>query len=172
MISKKKTAIRMDKRFEGIYRATVINTEKDLYRAYLDFAMYHAQKTVAIYESAVPCCDLTAQRLLFTQLAILKREVIDRLIMNGATVPVLHTPERNRGVAYYRDVLAGVDASKIKTLQDALDFAYKKETKALTLFETLTETVNLFSINMLFDYLIESQRGHILFLDTQMTVAS
>ena len=58
------------------------------------------------------------------------------------------------------------------TLKESFDFAYTKETKTLALYEKMSSAAQFDSTRVLFEYLIESQRGHIHYLDSQVAISN
>jgi rubrerythrin len=157
--------------FDGVHPATISADEEELYRPYFDFPYYNTIYTAGMYENMVTFLKLRNQKILFSQLACRKREVISKLSTTRFGVWVPGDFARCAGVSSFTSYLLSVDLSPLMTLKDAFDFAYGKETKALALYGELVKTAPHVSIEALFDYFIESQRSHILFLDSQLAIS-
>jgi hypothetical protein len=157
---------------DGIHHATISDNEKGMFKAYFDFAWYHTINAAGMYENMVTFLKLRGQKILFSQLASRKKEVINELRMNRFGAPVPENSARCAGVSSFTSYLLDIELSPLMTLNDAFDFAYNKETNTLALYGELVKTVpSHVSIKVFFDYFIESQRNHILFLDSQLAIA-
>lgn len=158
--------------FQGIRHATNGNNEGELFKAYLDFAYYHLKNAAEMYENAATVLQLQQQKALFSQLACRKREVISKLRLNGYDTPADVNSTGRSGVSPFTRYLMDVELTPLMTRKEAFDFAYGKETKTLAIYEKLAGTAHLFSIKLLFNYLLESQRQHLVYLDTQMAISN
>jgi hypothetical protein len=157
--------------FDGVPSATISVDEEELYKPYFDFPFYNTIYTAGMYENMVTFLKLRNQKNLFSQLASRKRDVINKLMMTRFGTPVPGDFARYAGVSSFTGYLLDVELSPLITLKQAFDFAYGKEIKTLALYRELVKTAPHVSIEALFDYFIESQRDHILFLDSQLAIA-
>lgn len=164
-----------NRQFYGIHHVKEVEDEQDLFRAYADFAFYHSSNAVEMYENGAAVVQSKDQKMLFLQLACLKRDVINKLRTDRdrSNEPFPNAQSARKSVSnpfvrYLRDV----ELSPQTTLKEAFNYAYGKETKTLTLYEKMARAAYIPSTKVLFEYLIESQRGHILFLDSQLAITN
>lgn len=160
-------------RLTGIHQVKAVDNEQDLFKAYSDFAYYHSSNAAEMYENGAAAVQSRDEKMLFLQLACLKRDMTNKLRMDRPNEPFsfAHSARRSDANAYAR-YLMDVELSPRTTLKEAFDYAYDKEIKTLNLYEKMAKAAYLSSTKVLFDYLIESQRSHILFLDSQLAITN
>jgi len=156
----------------GIHHVRVIHDEEELSKAYFDFAYFHSKNAAEMYENAAMVLQLPDQKSLFLQLACRKRDVLNTLRMDRADTIVNITSVRKSNMGSMAKYLMDTELSPRTTLKESFDFAYGKETKTLALYQKMAAAANLGSIKALFDFLIESQRGHIQYLDSQLAISN
>jgi rubrerythrin len=158
--------------FNGIHHTTVGNGEEEILEAYLAFAYYHSRSNAEKYENAAANSRLGEQRTLFSQLACRKREVVHRLKINRSDAALLFEMEKKSPGFPEEGSAIDFEVDPLFTLNNAFDFAYRREYKTLAMYEKLAKAVYISSVRILFDYLVESQMEHIRYLDTQVAVAN
>jgi rubrerythrin len=156
----------------GIHHVTIIDNEEELSKAYFDFAFYHSKNAAETYENAAVALKMPEQKSLFLQLAYRKRDVLNRLKMGRFAAIDFNKSAKASGAEAVVHSRSGADLTPHTTLKACFDFAYGKETRTLALYEKMSGAVHHHSIKTLFDYLIESQRGHIRFLDSQLAISN
>lgn len=156
----------------GFHRVTIIDNEDELSKAYFDFAYFHSRNAAEMYENAVAVLQLPEQKALFLQLACRKREVLNRLKMERSDTIVSGNSARKSGAGSFTKYLMDSELTPHTTLKESFDFAYGKETKTLTLYEKMSLAAYLQPTKVLFEYLIASQRSHILYLDSQLAISN
>lgn len=170
MKTRKNTVLTARFQPNGIHHVTIINKEEELSKAYFDFAYYHSKNAAETYENAAGILKLPEQKSLFLQLAYRKRDVLNRLKMGRFAAVDFDKSAKASGAGAVVHSRFGVELSPQTTVKACFDFAYGKETRTLALYEKMSRAVHHHSIKVLFDYLIESQRGHILYLDSQLAI--
>jgi rubrerythrin len=158
--------------FNGLRHATVGNGEEEILEAYLAFAYYHTLNNAEKYENAAANSRLDEQKTLFSQLACRKREVAHRLKSNRSDAALLFEREKKHPNFPQEGAEIDSEVDPLFTLNNAFDFAYRREYKTLAVYEKLAKAVHIPSVRVLFDYLMESQVEHIRYLDTQVAVAN
>ena len=148
--------------------ATISDDEEKLFKPYFNFVYYHTINAAEMYENALTYLQLRSQKILFSQLACLKRDVINKLRMNRFDTIVPADSAGRANGSSFNSYLLDVELSPLTTFKEAFDFAYGKETKTTVLYEGLVKTDHPLPIKVLLNCLIESQRNHILFLDSQL----
>lgn len=161
-------------RFNGSsYTAVIADKDEDeIFKAYIEFAYYHTINDAEMYEKAVLICRLKEQKTLFSQLACRKREVLNKLKMNRTNFTIALTPPGEIGLGSLNRYLPDMDTIHFFTLEDAFDFAYRRENKTLGLYNKLQKTTHYSMSKLLFDYLIEAQSNLIQYLDAQLSATN
>ena len=156
----------------SIHYVSIVNNEDELSKAYFNFAFFHSTNAAEMYENAVSVLSLPEQKSLFLQLACRKREVANKLKMERSdTVHFANSP-RNNGMGSSIRYLMDPELTSRTTLKEAFDFAYTKETRTLVLYEKMSSAAHIRSTRVLFEYLLESQRGSLLYLDSQVAISN
>jgi rubrerythrin len=156
----------------GIRHVRVISDEEELSKAYFDFAYFRSKNAEKMYENAAAVLPLPEQKALFLQLACRKRDVLTTLKMDRPDTVVTYNSARQSGLGSMVKYLMDTELSPHTTLKESFDFAYDKETKTLALYEKMAGVANVRSTRVLFDFLIESQRRHIQYLDSQLAISN
>lgn len=156
----------------SIHYVSIVNNEDELSKAYFDFAFFHSSNAVEMYENAVSVLALPEQKSLFLQLACRKREVVNKLKMECSdTVHFANSP-RNSGTGSSGKYRMDPELTTRTTLKEAFDFACTKETRTLALYEKMSSAAHIRLARVLFEYLLESQRGALLYLDSQVAISN
>lgn len=156
----------------GLRHVKAIDSDEELLKAYSDFAFYHTRNAAELYEYAAALVQSRDQKVLFLQLACRKKDVLHKLMMGRSETHLRAEAAKNGGLGPFPRFLRDAGLSLRTTLKEAFSFAYNKEAATLALYEKMANAANLFSIKMLFDYLIESERQHVVYLDSQLSITN
>jgi rubrerythrin len=172
MVSVENTTIARNRplHFNGFNHVSVDDTEAGVFEAYLEFAFHRTANDAEVYENAATSSPLSEQKNFFIQLACLKKEVADKLKVLRPEYSFIYSGgwQQSEPQSVKQDQEA--DYGMLATMNDAINFAFPRESKTLALYEKLSKTAHRSSVRVLFDYLLESQRHQLLFLTTQCAV--
>jgi rubrerythrin len=157
--------------FRGINHVLTVDSETEVFKAYIEFAFHHTEKDVEAFENAASDSALEEQKILFLHLAWMKREVIDKLKIHRRGTSSAYNAENGRTGTSYLERKVREELRPFTTINDAFDFAWQRENRTHALYEKLGKTAQLSSVKVLFDFLLASQRHIIIYLKTQSTVA-
>lgn len=156
--------------FNGIHRVIIIDEKDALFEAYLEFAFFHTLHDAVRYERIAAGSHSHEWKYLFAQLACRKREVLQTLKRNRSEFVSLDFAhrEKNETVLAEKEVPPQDQKSAFSTEKQVFEYIYERENRTLDLYRKMADGIRLPSVRVLFNYLIESQRGHMRFCDSRL----
>lgn len=152
----------------GSHHIMVPDGEEDIFRAYLELAYNHSINDAEMYENAESNSLVHDSKKIFSQMACRKRETAQLLKMNRSETSIPCSGSSNFGKGTLTRYVINSFTSLPVTLEGAYDFIAKREYKTLLLYKKILKSTTHSSINVLFDFLIESQHRHIAYVSAEI----
>jgi len=163
---------RKNSRGHGLRQVKALDSEEELLKAYSDIAVYHTRNAAELYENAAALVQSRDQKVMFLQLACRKKDVLHTLMIGRSDTHLRAGALESGGLGPFPRLLMDAGLSLKTTLKEAFNFAYNKEAATLSLYEKMANAATILSIKVLFDYLMESERLHVRYLDSQLSITN
>lgn len=150
--------------FSNFNRNTPPDNNIEVFNAYLEFAYHHTLNDAEIYENARTISRLPEQKNLFIQLACRKSDVADRLRLYMSDSAIAHFTKRTPAGHALVKKIKDTESFTFPTMDDAVTFASQRESRTTAFYKKLSKTANLAAVRAMFDFLLESQRRHLLYI--------